>query len=225
MEATKIIYNEIADEFNVYRVKVWPCVARFLAKFNSNQLLLDIGCGNGKNMIGYNNLQFKGIDFSDKMVEICQSKNLDVIEASMTSIPFEDNMFDGFIAVASYHHLMNDTDRSLALTSMYRVMKPNSMGLIVVWAEEQDMYTYSSKKQQNNQVTKFNFKKEPHKITSKFGFDEMVLWKSKNGKHYERYYHIYSKDDLKNEINSFEPRFTIQDVGWERGNWFVIVKK
>jgi SAM-dependent methyltransferase len=213
MESTKYIYNMIAEEFDLYRVKVWPCVTRFLENFNSDHLLLDIGCGNGKNIIGNSHLKFKGIDFSDKLVDICKSKGLDVIEASMTNIPFNDCMFDGFIAVASYHHLNNDLDRMCALNSMYRVLRPGGRGLIVVWAEERDM------------LTKFNFIRDPSKVTSLYGFDEMVLWKSKSGVEYNRYYHIYGKNDLAEEVKTYEPRFTIEKIGWERGNWFVIVKK
>jgi ubiquinone/menaquinone biosynthesis C-methylase UbiE len=128
---------------------------------------------------------------------------MDVIEASMTSIPYDDNMFDGFIAVASYHHLDNDNDRMKTLNEMYRILKPGAKGLIVVWAMEQGV------------KTKFKFTKE----------DEMVLWKSRSGNIYERYYHIYKKHDLINEIQRLEPRFKIIYEGWEEGNWYVYVEK
>lgn len=203
MYTTKEIYNIIADEFDLYRVTVWPCVSKFLSNFNSKDLLLDIGCGNGKNIIGNKHLNFKGIDFSEKLVSICKTKNMDVVEASMTSIPYDDNMFDGFIAVASYHHLDNDNDRMKTLNEMYRILKPGSRGLIVVWAMEQGI------------KTKFKFTKE----------DEMVLWKSRSGNIYERYYHIYKKHDLVNEIQRLEPRFKIVYEGWEEGNWYVYVEK
>lgn len=203
MYTTKEIYNIIADEFDLYRVTVWPCVSKFLSNFNSKDLLLDIGCGNGKNIIGNKHLNFKGIDFSDKLVSICKAKNMDVVEASMTSIPYDDNMFDGFIAVASYHHLDNDNDRMKTLNEMYRILKPGSKGLIVVWAMEQGI------------KTKFKFTKE----------NEMVLWKSRSGNIYERYYHIYKKHDLVNEIQRLKPEFKIVYEGWEEGNWYVYVEK
>jgi SAM-dependent methyltransferase len=203
MYTTKEIYNIIADEFDLYRVTVWPCVSKFLSNFSSRDLLLDIGCGNGKNIIGNKHLNFKGIDFSDKLVSICKAKNMDVIEASMTSIPYDDNMFDGFIAVASYHHLDNDNDRMKTLNEMYRILKPGGKGLIVVWAMEQGI------------KTKFKFTKE----------DEIVLWKSRSGNIYERYYHIYKKHDLVNEIQRLKPEFKIVYEGWEEGNWYVYIEK
>ena len=200
---TKEIYNMIADEFDIYRVKVWPCVSEFLKNFNSNSMILDIGCGNGKNIVGNPHLNFKGIDFSEKLVSICQSKNLDVLLASMTSIPYKDNMFDGFIAVASYHHLDNDDERKNTLNEMYRILKPKGIGLIVVWAMEQ------------GNKSKFKFTKR----------DEMVSWKARNGDEYMRYYHIYSKNDLVDEINNLEPRFKIIEEGWQAGNWYVVIQK
>lgn len=200
---TKEIYNNIAEEFDLYRVKVWPCVSDYLKNFTKDDLLLDIGCGNGKNIIGNPQLTFKGIDFSEKLVEICNKKNMDVILGSMTDLPFEDNMFDGFIAVASYHHLDNDDDRKQTLEHMYRVLKKGATGLIVVWAMEQGL------------KSKFKFTKE----------DEMVLWKARNHTVYERYYHIYKEGSLIKEINKLEPRFTIIGSGWQAGNWYVVVSK
>lgn len=203
MMQTREIYNNIAEEFDLYRVKVWPCVKNYLKDFNDTNLILDIGCGNGKNIIGNPQLNIMGIDFSEKLVEICCNKKLNVTLASMTSIPYNDNMFDGFIAVASYHHLENDNDRKLTLNSMYRILKPGATGLIVVWAMEQ------------GNRSKFQFDKK----------NMMVPWKARNGTMYERYYHIYKKGDLVEEINRLEPRFEVIEEGWEAGNWYIVLQK
>ena len=210
---TKEIYNNIADEFDLYRVKVWPCVARFLNQFNNDDIVLDIGCGNGKNML--NRMNMKGIDLSNRLVEICKNKNLDVVEASMTSIPFDNDMFDAFIAVASYHHLNNDNDRMKTLNEMYRILKKRGRGLIVVWAREQ------TDKNKSRPSRIFNGPRG----NNMYGYDENVLWKSMNNINYNRYYHVYAKDDLMNEINSLEPRFKINNIIFEKGNWAVEVVK
>lgn len=92
----------------------------------------------------------------------------------MTQLPFEDNTFDAFIAVASYHHLDNDYDRKKTLDEMYRILKPDGKGFIVVWAMDQ------------GERSKFHFTKS----------DEFVEWKSSTGKVYNRYYHIYREGEL-----------------------------
>jgi len=204
-EQTKYIYNEIASEFSNTRHRVWPCVKKFLNDFDSSSRILDIGCGNGKNMLYRNDIIFNGIDFSHKLVRICIDKGLNVQEASMTSIPFESNQFDGAIVIASYHHLSNDTERKQALDEIYRILKLNALALIVVWAIEQPL------------DSKFIFTKK----------DEIVKWKSINPPYniYERYYHIYAKNELKEEILRLKPEFTIIDEYLEKGNWVLTCKK
>jgi SAM-dependent methyltransferase len=202
---TKHIYNEIANEFDNSRYRVWPCVKKFLDIFEPSNIILDIGCGNGKNMLYRNDLIIKGIDFSDKLVSICKNKGLDVVEASMTSIPFEDNTFDGGIVIASYHHLSNDIERKQALDEIYRILKIGSSILIVVWAIEQPA------------ESKFHFTKS----------DEIVKWKSVHDSTivYDRYYHIYAKDELREEISRLKPEFKIIDEYIEKGNWVISLKK
>jgi len=201
---TKEIYNEIATRFDTSRVRIWPCVKKFLDTFQPSSLLLDVGCGNGKNMLYRSDLIFNGIDFSIKLVEICKNKNLNVIEASMTNIPFDNNYFDGVIVVASYHHLCNDTERKQTLDEIYRVVKPGGKVLLVVWAMEQP------------EDSKFHFTKS----------DELVSWYSVESKiTYNRYYHIYSKGKLVEEIKRLKPEFSIEYEYLEKGNWVISLKK
>lgn len=204
MESIKLIYNNIATDFDRSRVRIWPCVNNYISSLKPNSDILDVGCGNGKNMNIRTDIKFKGIDLSDQLVKICKNKGLDVIEATMTSIPFSDENFDSFIAIASYHHLDNDTDRQKALNEMFRILKPGGSGLIVVWAMEQP------------DDSNFKFTKT----------DEMVRWKNNKTKEIlYRYYHIYKQYELGNEISRLEPRFRIQNIGWEKGNWWIILEK
>ena len=197
------IYNEIASEFDLFRTKVWPCVSSFLNNLTSNSNVLDIGCGNGKNFTARNDINMTGIDLTENFVTICKAKGYNVSCASMTQLPFEDNTFDAFIAVASYHHLDNDNDRKRTLDEMHRVLKPNGVGLIVVWAMEQ------------GDRSKFHFTKT----------DEFVEWRSHTGKVYNRYYHIYREGDLKEEVLRLKPEFIVGDIGWQKGNYYTVLTK
>lgn len=215
MISTKQIYSRICDDFDRSRTKMWPCVRRFLS-IPTCKNVLDIGCGNGKNMIfpGIPEITFKGVDFCPEFVDICRKKGLDVTEADMTSLPFPDEKFDGVMAVASYHHLDNDTDRTKALREMYRVLKNGGVGMIVVWAKEQE------------DDSRFVF--DSGVKTSAFGWDEYVEWKLKKKDSYEsykRYYHVYRKGDLENEIMMLCPEFHVVSVEWEKGNWIALLRK
>jgi len=99
--------------------------------------------------------------------------------------------------------LNHDDDRKKSLDEMYRCLKPSGKILITVWAMEQ------------SHDSKFHFTKR----------DEQVSWKSKDGNIYLRYYHIYNKGDIEEEITRLQPNFKINNVGWEVGNWWIILEK
>jgi ubiquinone/menaquinone biosynthesis C-methylase UbiE len=199
VEAT---YNTIAKDFNKTRYKIWRCVLQFITALESNTKLLEVGCGNGKNMLYRSDIDSYGIDISEEQVEICKSKGLKVEKANMTFLPFNSNEFDNIICIATYHHLDNTNDRKKALLEMYRVLKPNGKILLTVWAMEQEL---SSKR----------------KFVSS---DEMVSWEL-NGSTYYRYYHIYRSGELEKEIREFCNEFKIESVNYELGNWSIILRK
>lgn len=45
------VYDEIADHFSQTRYKTWPVVQRFIEELPKGSIGLDVGCGNGKNMM------------------------------------------------------------------------------------------------------------------------------------------------------------------------------
>lgn len=206
MNNIETFYDNIADEFDKTRIRLWPCVTNFLDYFNSNSKILDIGCGNGKYMNYRNDLYMNGIDISIKLVEICKNKGLDVIKSSMTNMPFYDNYFDGIICIASYHHLDNDNDRKQTLNEIYRILKYNGIALIVVWAKEQI----------NPNKNAINLKQKSN----------LIKWTSiTTGEIHYRYYNIYSKGDLEDEIKRLKPEFIIIENGYENGNYYIKIKK
>ena len=127
-------YNTIAKDFNKTRYKIWRCVLQFITGLESNTKLLEVGCGNGKNMLYRNDIDSYGIDISEEQVEICRAKGLKVEKANMTRLPYGSNEFDNIICIATYHHLDNPNDRRTALLEMYRILKPNGKILLTVWA-------------------------------------------------------------------------------------------
>jgi SAM-dependent methyltransferase len=201
----KQVYNNIAIDFDRTRYKIWPVIKRFLDSLNSNTLVGDIGCGNGKNMmIDRRDIKFKGIDLSDEFVKICTSKGLDVINGNILNIPFDDDYFDNCISIAVIHHLKEKNDRIKAIREILRITKHNGTILIYVWAFEQP----------SDGKIKFN------------STDEMVPYTTITGQTYYRYYHLYNKDELINELKEItQYKYEIIENGYERGNWYIIIKK
>jgi len=198
------VYNKISNQFDRTRIRIWGSVKKFLTSIPTQSSILEIGCGNGKNMLFRDDLDFYGIDLSEKQVEICKKKNLNVNVGNMTSLPFNENQFDYAICIATYHHLDNDIDRKKSLEEMYRILKKNGQILLTVWAIEQDLDSHVSFKNR----------------------DEMVPWKNKDdGNTYYRYYHVYGKNDLEEEIKRLYPKFKIEIIDFELGNWYAILAK
>ena len=203
METVEEVYDKIAHEFDKTRVFPWPPVKEYLDNLEKDSLVLDIGCGNGKNLFYRKDISCVGIDISQKMVDLVISRNGLAKKGTMTKIPYYDNMFDNFICIAAYHHLDNDKYRKTALGEMYRVLKYGGTGMISVWAKEQP---------------------KGSKLVFNVG-DNIVPWNSRDGTIHYRYYHIYNEGMLEEEITRLEPRLVIQDIIYQRGNWYAIVRK
>jgi len=202
--SVKDVYNKIANQFNYTRHRIWGSVKIFMDSLESKSKILELGCGNGKNMLYRSDLDIYGIDISIEQINICKNKLLKVEEGNITKLNFEDNSFDNMICIATYHHLDNDNDRQKCLKEMYRCLKNGGKILITVWAMEQQ------------EDSTFHFTKT----------NELVPWKSKDdGNTYLRYYHIYRKGDLEDEIKRLCPEFIIENIGWELGNWYIILSK
>ena len=179
LEKTNVneVYEEIAEHFDVTRVNKWSWVEDFLNKLKSNSLVLDLGCGNGRNM-NHENIKFIGVDNCENFVRICNQKGLDVINCNMTKVNLENEKVDGIICVAVFHHLSTPEHRVEALREMKRLIKPNGRILLSVWAKEQPTKT--------------------RRTFAKHG-DNIVEW-NKFGEKYERYYYIFERNEIEQLI-------------------------
>lgn len=85
--------------------------------------MLDIGCGNGRNMIK----EAIGCDNSLNLLKLGKGS----IRCNAVNLPFKDNSFEIVISVAVIHHLSSKERRNKAIQEFKRVMK--EYGLIYVW--------------------------------------------------------------------------------------------
>ena len=190
-------YNKEWKRFDVSRVRIWKEVQVFTSTLSKKSTLLDVGCGNGKN-IKYmleNGINASGIDFSEKLVQVCQKKGLNATYGDVLEIPFPDDMFDNIISIAVIHHLQKETDRIQAINEMIRVCKPGGKILISVWSVEQ-----TGQEIQNR--------------TFVYG-DNQVKWVDTT-----RYYFVYDEPHIKNFIKHFSEEHDIKLL-WDRGNWYI----
>lgn len=188
----KEAYDTIANEFSNTRLWLWAFVKDFL-KDKKELKGLDIGCGNGKNMI-YDNMI--GIDNCEKLLSICKKNNKHVVYADCCALPFKNSTFDYVMCVSAIHHLSTKERREKCIYEMLRVLKTRGCGVINVWS-----YEYQEKRA---------FTKG----------DNFVPWKSRcKAREIQRYYHIMSHDMFIDLITIFEKYIYIDEIFNEKGNW------
>jgi SAM-dependent methyltransferase len=199
----KLVYEVIANHFSQTRFSVWSNVKEFIDLFKKNELIADIGCGNGKNMFR-DDLNYIGIDFCKSFINICNNNinntNKQFILGNILNIPIRNNSCDGVISVAVIHHLSTFNLRKKAVEELIRITKPAGKILIEVWAFENSKYKTQ---------------------------DTMINWthrqKNIKPKKYERYYHLFIKDELLDLIPNNLVEITKQYNIYN--NWVIELKK
>ncbi|WP_405270694.1 class I SAM-dependent methyltransferase [Methanobrevibacter sp.] len=103
---------------------------------NESDIILDIGCGGGTNVkrMASKSAKVYGVDYSPKAVERAKElnkdiKNVEIIESSVSNLPFEDNTFDVITAIKTvffWPDLVND------FKEVKRVLKPDGIFAIIV---------------------------------------------------------------------------------------------
>jgi alkylated DNA repair protein alkB family protein 8 len=133
-------YEVIAKEFSDSRAYVWKCVKDFTKLITPNSSVLEIGCGNGKN-IEYilNNIicNIIGIDTCQNFVDMCTAKKFQVYNNNISNLQFTDSNFDFVLCIAVFHHLLSEVHQINAMNEILRVMKSEAIGIITCWATEQ----------------------------------------------------------------------------------------
>jgi ubiquinone/menaquinone biosynthesis C-methylase UbiE len=109
-----------------------------LAELRGDESVLDVGCGNGRYLgallgRGHRGL-LCGADLSPGMLRsaraIASGAPLLVVDAQ--ALPFEDNSFDVTLAMHMLYHV---PDRSVAITELRRVLRPNGVALVITNSE------------------------------------------------------------------------------------------
>lgn len=108
---------------------------------SSNQKVLDIGCGNGRNILSIADITrtITGVDIDSKAVEdteqnTIQYPKIKVVQGNVTSLPLKDKSFD--VVIFSMTLVNLDNQKEKALSEMKRVIKDNGKIIISVYSEK-----------------------------------------------------------------------------------------
>jgi len=131
---TKDAYNLNAADFashaTIFRGRLENWIKTFSAQLIPGSLILDVGCGTGRDAKYFSDGGFKvlGIDISEKLIEIAKNS---VADAQFTVMDFEDlqfpkDKFDGIWANASLYHLPKNKF-PIVLSKLWELLKRDGL--------------------------------------------------------------------------------------------------
>lgn len=194
-------YSDHAAEFDSSRYNHWPSVVNFINSLESNSHLIDVGCGNGKNMLIRKDLKYTGIDTCSQLIDICRKKGIaDLVIADTRSLPFKDKVFDNAMSIAVIHHLPTYVDRLKACKEIIRIIRNGGLFLLEVWIDK-GVNNHKFQKINNNG-------------------DYFVTWRGES----KRFYHMFSEKEVNELIQDVSDVILIQKYE-EANNWILLFKK
>ena len=176
-ELQKEVWDLIAGGWTSFRQKPLGVVEDFAKEWKPGKIL-DVGCGNCRNLKPFADLKFDcyGIDFSKNMVSVAKDflkkHNIQakVYVEKAEKLPFKDNSFDYVLALRVIPCILTEKERSKALDEVKRVLKKNGKAIITIWNKTNFKYLLSKK-------------------------EALVPWRKKD-RTLIRYYYLYSPAEI-----------------------------
>ncbi|CAH2062775.1 unnamed protein product, partial [Iphiclides podalirius] len=238
------VYEQISRHFSSTRHSAWPKVVEFLREVPPGSVLLDLGAGNGKNILNRSDiLQIAG-ERSIGLLEECKRNvgsvaGADCVRLDMLRAGVRDGCADVVICIAVVHHFSSQSRRAQAVATIARSLRPGGRALITVWAKDQMKSNYLCKKKEkevhtNSVVEVAGLNLPVHENRTQFQHkDLLVPWKLRGVKENKlddkpnstllRFYHVFEEGEL-DELCILSD-LIVEKSFYEEGNWCVVCKK
>lgn len=204
---TQELYDDIAPEFDRSRGKEpWQPLVQFIEKDSvadklttkhDSTTVMDIGCGNGRNLslLGkiFPSATCIGIDLSWALLitawQSCKDlPRVFLVQGSMTHLPFRMSSHDVIACVAALHHSPSKNSIGETLDQLHTTLKTGGLMILSTWAKWQPRFRW--------QVIKniISLKRKPGLVN--------VPWKgSKDGVIRQRHYFLLSFSEARRLVN------------------------
>lgn len=224
------VYDAIAKHWHHTRGlrKVhWQRVKEFILALPNASFIADVGSGDGKYFNLHPNSVVIGCDRSEQLLAVSKESSHETFACDAVTLPLRSSTFDAVLCIAVLHHLATVDRRVAAIRELLRICVDGGSVFIQAWALEQGPDSKHVFETQDTMVPwklnkRFIHDKnnktigEKKKEMDKKEQDELIV--------YERYCHVYKEGELE-DLCSQAAGCEIIESGWDRGNWFVHLKK
>lgn len=209
-------YDSIAADFDETRYKPWPDTIEFAKRFDKDDLILDLGCGNGRDLRHFESvgLNVAGVDISMGQLKVVKKRAETppmLVRGDVCKMPFKDNAAKGAILVATLHHLPKGDDRLGAMNETYRCLAQDGICLLGVWAREQ------AKFEENMERARVELGKDWEQG------DMLLDWKLPDGRVFKRYYHLFSEKEFSEMLVASD--FEVERKYFSCDNHYALLRK
>ena len=241
------VFDRIANDFHLKRRKPWRPIEYYVKHLNRSGYrfsgyTIDLGCANGRHFKLFKNRQNKliGIDFSLEFLKIAkahlrdieefsiqESNNIQLLRADLKNLPIRENVISNIFSIATIHHVKDKDERERAIRDLYTRLKDKGFLIITVWRKWQKRYMGYFLNDLTKRVLKpYHKKQQEEKGLIEFG-DKYVPWTlSQEGKTYYRFYHFFSKREIKKILQNFTIKeFLIMGGPSNKDNFFIFAQK
>ncbi|SCO66219.1 methyltransferase, putative [Plasmodium vivax] len=226
------VYNKIAQHFCYTRYKSWNNVESLINEEQEGNLIIDVGCGNGKNVQVSSKYFFIGLDFSWHLLKLAQRKwNSDLFLANCVSIPLRSNIADLCISIAVIHHIGTHEKRRKAVAEMVRCTKVGGRILIYVWAYEQQENVVGNRKFDSQDIFVPWYLQPQHTLEGSEDVNaaeaaerEVLHPAKKDLQKLQRYYHVFRKEELHDMCLSISG-VRVEDFFFDTNNWAILLRR
>lgn len=138
ISSVKDTYNNIGKEFSATRQYIWPDLKPFLQNVKPGISVLDVGCGNGRLLLGLpKDIKYTGIDISKELLIEAEKAHPEhkFYETDITKDSIWKHLpqYDYIFCIAVIHHIPTENDHLFVLEQIKKHLKPGGKVLITAW--------------------------------------------------------------------------------------------
>lgn len=244
---SKNIYDILALDYHQKRFYPWKDFELFFNKLiqegiSFNGYNIDLGCANGRNFKVFlqSDIKLIGIDNSAEFLKISRNRlktgnnytmkerrSIELIQSDINSIPIRPESVNNIFSIAAIHHIKNSNTRNHALNQIYAILKNNGLLFLTLWRKYQKKYRYYFFRDWFKRLYSSNYRIKQSNLDLTEHGDKFIPWTiSKENLTYNRFYHFFSKKELKKLLRSFVIKEMTKRGGPNKtDNFFVLAKK